>query len=92
MRLIDAVEALDRYYQNGYPPGSFIESILKNDLFGMCNSADITSWECATDIVRKLYNDYPKAMYGSEEKVLRWMADDEYRNEIVSARARMKSA
>ena len=68
------LESLQRYYQYGLPPGSFLTALLQNDLFGAMATADEYNKEALQDICSFIYWEFPAETYGSEYKVLAYMS------------------
>jgi len=63
---------MQRYVENGVRTGSFVTSVLRNDLAGSISSADPTNLKALPDIVRWVYNEAPGNCWGSVEKVKAW--------------------
>lgn len=61
--------ALERYFNLGYEPGSFLMAVLCNDLYEAVGRADDQNIEAIPSIVRWLYNRAPRNSYGSPERV-----------------------
>lgn len=57
--------ALARYFLHHIRPGSFIEAVLRNNLFGAVNQADQYSLQCLGDIVRLVTCYLPMSISGS---------------------------
>lgn len=56
-----------------YTPGSFLRSVLSNDLTGAFSNADNINSMYMKDIVSFLYNVVPSTCWGSKEKVQSWL-------------------
>lgn len=65
--------ALERYIENGLPPGHFLTAVLTNDLFGAFNRADEENEKAVGDYVRWLYNHAPVQCWGSRDAVTNWL-------------------
>lgn len=80
--------AMDRYISYGIPPGSFLESVLSNDLRGAVTRADNINRHRLAEIVQFLQWAAPMACWGSVEAVNGWVVlggfsglEDQKRNE-----------
>lgn len=62
-------EGMQRYIEHGIVPGSFLRSVLENDLMGALKNADDINLHRLPDYGRFLYNDMPTAIFGSPKKV-----------------------
>lgn len=77
---VDALDVLPEHMRHGMAlyiafgiePGSFLRSILVNDLKGACMRADMVNRYAIFDYVSYLYNSAPMPCWGSEEKVDAW--------------------
>jgi len=72
-------EGLVRYLVHRIPTGSFLATVLRNNLVGAVVLADPAGADPAgarhlVDIVRWLFEHAPHAAWGSEEAVDRWTA------------------
>ena len=67
--------ALTQFIERGIPVGGFLHSVLSNDLFGAIGSADAENSRKLKDITGWIYMHAPQNCWGSEAKVLRWIAD-----------------
>ncbi len=65
---------LQRWIEDGIPPGSFLTAVLENDLKHACEQADIENRYLLFDIVSWLYNESPGGCWGSPEQVEAWRA------------------
>lgn len=61
------------YLENRIGPGSFLTSVLANDLRGACERADHINRYRLYDIVSWLYNYAPGNSWGSRESVNKWL-------------------
>ena len=66
---------IKRYIEDGRDPGDFIYSVMSNNLFSAVGCADRMNSAALRDIVMWTYNRAPQACYGSEAKVMKWMAE-----------------
>jgi len=64
---------VQRYIDHGVPVGSFLETVLCNDLKGAFMWADEINRERLFDIVSFFYNEAPSQCWGSADKVKVWM-------------------
>jgi hypothetical protein len=69
-------EALEDYFFYGYQPGSFLYSVLINDLIGACTHCDHVNREAIVDIVKWLLHRAPHGSWGSREMVQNWTANE----------------
>ena len=69
----DTVESIDRYVNDGIPPGDFLFAVLSNNLKESFKRADSNNCRYMADIVRYLYNYVPSACWGSPESVKTWL-------------------
>ena len=67
--------ALTEFVERGIPVGGFLHSVLSNDLFGALGSADGDNLPALKDITGWIYMNAPQSCWGTEAKVLRWIAD-----------------
>ena len=67
--------ALTEFIERGIPVGGFLHSVLSNDLFGALGSADGDNLPALKDITGWIYMNAPQSCWGTEAKVLRWIAD-----------------
>ncbi len=63
------LEGLIRYRDYRIPPGGFIFAVLKNDLFEAIGRADFYNKQALHDIIKFVYNELPRDIYGSPEQV-----------------------
>lgn len=66
-------DGLKIYVEHGVPPGSFMRSVLSNDLKEACARADHINRRNLWEIVRVLWNEVPSTCWGSLEKVQQWI-------------------
>jgi hypothetical protein len=67
--------ALTEFVERGIPVGGFLHSVLSNDLFGAVGSADSENLPALKDITGWIHMHAPQSCWGTEAKVLRWIAD-----------------
>lgn len=67
-------EAIDRYVKDHLEPGGFLYAVLCNDLRGAVDEADGVNRHALFEIVKYLYNHCPSTCWGSEERVVAWLA------------------
>lgn len=65
--------AVERYYLNGIPPGSFLQAVLSNNLMEAFNRADDENAANMRQWCRFLYNYVPYMSYGSPEHYELWL-------------------
>lgn len=70
----EIIESINRYVDDGIPPGDFLSAVLTNDLIGACANADWQNRNRLFDIVSYLYNTIPNAAWGSVENYNNWIA------------------
>jgi len=66
-------EGIDRYVNQGIPPGGFLEAVLSNDLKGALGRADEENRRDLFEIVQYCYMEIPSDCWGSAEKVSEWL-------------------
>ena len=66
-------DGMRRYIENHVEPGSFLLSVLSNDLFGACERADYINRYRLFDIVQWLYCYAPAGSWGCTEAVKAWL-------------------
>ena|ERR1035437_4752584 len=66
------MEGLSNWKLYGIRPGSFLLSVLKNDLRNACENADRENIHNLPTYIAYLYNEAPEGCWGSREKVDRW--------------------
>lgn len=67
------IEALEFYVYHRIEPGSFLRSVLENDLKGAIGRADHINSEHLREIVMFMYQVLPAQSQGSPEKVHNWL-------------------
>lgn len=66
-------DGIQRYLENGVPPGHFLTALLSNDLMEAFGRADETNRAAMWDWVVFLYNETPSDSHGSSENFQRWI-------------------
>ena len=67
-------ESLELYVERGLLPGSFLVTVLENDLFGAMARADSYNRATIFQITKYIYYELPRDSYGSREKVKAYLA------------------
>lgn len=65
--------ALTRYVNDGVPTGSFLRSVLSNDLFGAFERADQPNRDAIGLLVTYIYNEIPSECWGTREHYHAWL-------------------
>lgn len=73
---------LDRYIHDRTPTGSFLRSVLTNNLKEACGRADKRNQPYLCLYVQYLYNEAPGECWGSELSVQEWLNKKEERDAI----------
>lgn len=68
-----AQHSMRLYVEKGIPTGSFLERVLCNDLVGAASRADINNQQLLLEYSNWLYNDAPRACWGSVDAVDAWI-------------------
>lgn len=66
------LDALNRYVQDGIPPGSFLQAVLCNNLMHAFNNADSENKATLGNIVAYVWNELPYNCWGSGATVEAW--------------------
>ena len=66
-------EAIDRYFEQGYPVGDFLWGVLINDLYYAVCHADNNNRHALYDIVLYVQNYLPRCCYGNSQIVRGWL-------------------
>jgi len=66
-------QGLDRYAKDGIPPGSFLENVISNNLFGALITADDTNKNLLLEIMQYVHIKFPQDAWGSNAKYERWI-------------------
>lgn len=72
--------AAKRYIEQGIPPGSFLESVIVNDLRGAISRADHINKNRLEDIVQFFTWEAPSICWGSPEQFKNWVAHQGLQN------------
>ena len=64
---------LERYIEDGIPPGHFLTGVLENDLMEAFSRADLENMKNIRAYCGYLYNEAPIGCYGSPAKVREWI-------------------
>lgn len=67
------IGTLERYFYDRLPPGSFVTSVLENDLKGAIMRADVENKYSLNKIVEFVVWYMPSVSQGSPEKVYNWL-------------------
>lgn len=70
------VGGLQRYLEERIETGSFLRCVLENDLEGAIGRFSGPDPLDLFRVVKFIYNEFPAASWGSEEKVAKWLAGD----------------
>lgn len=68
-------KAFEEYILLGYPPGSFMGAVLRNDFVAAVCHADVENKQHLVDIAKWMLNNAPRACWGSEQAVRDWLKD-----------------
>jgi len=66
-------DSVRRYVEKGINPGSFLTSVVSNDLFEAVGRADDVNRHRLFDICSWFYGYAPPACFGSEKRVKAWV-------------------
>ena len=67
------VEALDRYWNYGFEPGSFLGTLLCGDVYNAIQRADRWNLEALGHIVEYIVRKAPRGSYGSVQLYQDWV-------------------
>lgn len=65
--------AIERYVNQGIPPGDFLTAVICNDLFEAVGRADEENMANLPAYVAYFYNEVTGACWGSRERMAAWM-------------------
>lgn len=68
-----AQRSMRLYVEKGIPTGGFLERVLCNDLVGAAGAADHFNMQALDKYAGWLYNDAPRACWGSVDAVDAWI-------------------
>ena len=78
------LDGLQRYLEQGIPPGSFMTAVLENDFINAACRADGSNRQCLHDWALFVYNHMPSSSWGNRAKVDAWMAAARARNAAIA--------
>ena len=67
------LETLDRYWNHGYAPGSFLTALLCGDVYNAILRADSWNKEALGHIVYYIVHNAPRGSYGTPELYQDWI-------------------
>jgi len=67
-------DGLKEYLEHGIVPGSFLQAVLTNDLYGAVMRADETNINRLPDYMRFLHNYVDPRAFGNPRNVSEWIA------------------
>ncbi len=67
------LEALNNYFKFGWEPGSFLMSVLCNDLYGAASRADHMNKPALAYIAQYIVNEAPLGSWGTPDAVKDWV-------------------
>ena len=70
------IGGLQRYLVDGINPGSFLSSVICNNLFEAAACADHLNAQKLMNYCMFFYNDVPSACFGSTEKFNAWIKEE----------------
>jgi hypothetical protein len=73
---IHTAEAIENYLFQGLEPGSFVSSVLCNDLVGACTRCDHINATHIVQITKFVLHCMPPGSWGNWDRMLKWMSDD----------------
>jgi hypothetical protein len=71
------VEALTRYVRDRIEPGDFLSAVISNDLKEACGRADHLNRRKIFEYCEWLYNNAPRACWGSSDRMNAWLSQEE---------------
>jgi hypothetical protein len=69
----DVIESIWMYVTYGIEPGSFVRSVLENDLTGALSRADSYNSRTLKEIGMYVYMEVPSNAWGNSDRVSEWM-------------------
>lgn len=79
-------ESLERYFFHGLEPGSFLVSVLSNDLMGACTRSDHINRDSIVGIATWVLHNAPPESWGNHTSIKLWIEDrDGRRTQYVDA-------
>lgn len=79
-------EALMNYFNNCWEPGSFLMSVLCNDLMQASFRADHVNKQHLAEIAAWVYHNAPQGSWGNKEIVRGWLDRNEYQQRYEKQR------
>lgn len=67
------MQSLTLYVNEGVPTGSFLRSVLSNDMFGAFGRADQSNRDAIGLLVNYIYNEIPSGCWGTREIYHAWL-------------------
>jgi hypothetical protein len=67
------LSAIERYVQRGIPVGSFLQAVIRHDLFEAVGRADESNLHALREIVMLFYNYTPGSCHGSKAHYQAWI-------------------
>jgi len=68
----DTLDTLDNWAKHCWPPGSFCQAVLENNLKEAFGRADMKNRNALFDICRYVYNELPSGCQGSPANTRAW--------------------
>lgn len=76
-------DALMNYFLRAWEPGSFLMSVLTNDLMGAAGRADSENRKHLAEIATWVCHNAPYGSWGTGDAVQGWLNKNEYQQEYV---------
>lgn len=67
------MDALERYVEQGIPPGGFLMAVLTNDLMEAMGRADSNNRQVLFEITGLIYNEFPADCWRHPERIKAWI-------------------
>lgn len=77
-------ESLENYFFRGFEPGSFVTSVLANDLMGAVTRCDHINKNHIVDISKWVMHNAPHGSWGDMETVINWVQDKDNRRTMYT--------
>ena len=71
--------SIEDYLLRGFPPSSFLEAVLTNDLFRATNSSDHVNFKQLGQITKWIVTEAPHGSFGNAENIENWVTDKDNR-------------
>lgn len=68
------IESLEAYVNGHRPTGSFLQAVISNDFLGACEKADHENLYNLPAFAAWLFNEGPRACWGSPEAYAAWVS------------------